>query len=108
GLRAYLAAQSDPAAQLDMADLVLVGGGAKPRIDILELDDTMPNVGHTTRYAIGEIYSAIAEHRLCLLFVNTRMQAELLFQDLWRINDLGLPIGLHHGSLDATQRRKVE
>lgn len=107
-LRAYLAAQSDPAAQLDMADLVLVGGGAKPRIDILELDDTMPNVGHTTRYAIGEIYSAIAEHRLCLLFVNTRMQAELLFQDLWRINDLGLPIGLHHGSLDATQRRKVE
>ncbi len=47
-------------------------------------------------------------HRLSLLFVNTRMQAELLFQDLWRINDLGLPIGLHHGSLDALQRRKVE
>lgn len=107
-LRAYLVAQSEPAAQLDMADLVLVGGGAKPQIKILELDDTMPNVGHTTRYAIGEIYAAIAEHRLCLLFVNTRMQAELLFQDLWRINDLGLPIGLHHGSLDATQRRKVE
>ena len=68
----------------------------------------MPSVGHTTRYAIGEIYAAIEAHRLSLLFVNTRMQAELLFQDLWRINDLGLPIGLHHGSLDALQRRKVE
>ncbi len=107
-LRGYLVPQTAPGAQLDMADLVLVGGGAKPRIDILELDETMPAAGHTTRYAIGEIYAAIAEHRLCLLFVNTRMQAELLFQDLWRINDLGLPIGLHHGSLDAAQRRKVE
>jgi ATP-dependent Lhr-like helicase len=36
------------------------------------------------------------------------MQAELLFQELWRVNDLGLPIALHHGSLEAAQRRKVE
>ncbi len=107
-LRAYLVAQTDPASRLDMADLVQISGGAKPRIDILELDEAMPTVGHTSRYAIGEIYEAVAAHRLCLLFVNTRMQAELLFQDLWRVNDLGLPIGLHHGSLDTAQRRKVE
>lgn len=107
-LRSYLVAQTDPQTRLDMADLVQITGGAKPHIKILELDDTMPNVGHTTRYAIGEIYDAIAAHRLSLLFVNTRMQAELLFQDLWRVNDLGLPIGLHHGSLDAAQRRKIE
>jgi ATP-dependent Lhr-like helicase len=36
------------------------------------------------------------------------MQAELAFQELWRINDDNLPIGLHHGSLEAPQRRKVE
>jgi ATP-dependent Lhr-like helicase len=107
-LRAYLVPQDAPQSRIEMADLVLIGGGAKPQIDILELDETMPTVGHTTRYAIGEIYAAIDAHRLCLLFVNTRMQAELLFQDLWRINDLGLPIGLHHGSLDGPQRRKVE
>jgi len=107
-LRTYLVPQTAPQSRADMADLVLVTGGAKPRIAILELDETMPSVGHTTRYAIGEIYAAIEAHRLCLLFVNTRMQAELLFQDLWRINDLGLPIGLHHGSLEAPQRRKVE
>ena len=107
-LRAYLVPQPDPAAQIDLADLVLVGGGAKPHVDILELNETMPAVGHTSRYAIGEIYDAIEAHHLSLLFVNTRMQAELLFQDLWRVNELGLPIALHHGSLDATQRRKVE
>ena len=47
-------------------------------------------------------------HRTTLLFVNTRSQAELLFQELWRINDDILPIALHHGSLDVGQRRKVE
>src|SRR5690554_7285182 len=52
-------------------------------------------------------YAAIKTHRLSLLFVNTRFQAELLFHELWRINDDNLPIALHHGSLDANQRRKV-
>ena len=42
------------------------------------------------------------------VFVNTRMQAELMFQELWRINEASLPIALHHGSLDVAQRRKVE
>jgi Lhr-like helicase len=42
------------------------------------------------------------------VFVNTRSQAEMLFQDFWRMNDDGLAIALHHGSLDVAQRRKVE
>ena len=45
---------------------------------------------------------------MSLMFVNTRSQAEMLFQELWRINDDGLAIALHHGSLDTAQRRKVE
>ena len=57
---------------------------------------------------MSEIYEAIERNRLSLVFVNTRMQAELLFQELWRINDLELPIALHHGSLDTARRRKVE
>ena len=32
----------------------------------------------------------------------------MLFQDFWRMNDDGLAIALHHGSLDVAQRRKVE
>src|SRR6202008_1039104 len=59
-------------------------------------------------YAIPEIYEAIGRHRSTLLFVNTRSQAELLFQELWRINEDNLPIALHHGSLDVGQRRRVE
>src|SRR5690606_26920920 len=47
-------------------------------------------------------------HRMVLVFVNTRSQAEMLFQELWRINEDTLPIALHHGSLDVGQRRKVE
>ena len=68
----------------------------------------MPWAGHTTRYAIPEIYQAIRRHRTTLLFVNTRSQAEMLFQELWRVNEDNLPIALHHGSLDVGQRRRVE
>ena len=49
-----------------------------------------------------------ANTKTTLLFVNTRSQAERVFQELWTINDDNLPIALHHGSLDVGQRRKVE
>jgi ATP-dependent helicase Lhr and Lhr-like helicase len=107
-LRAYLTAQTDPARTIELADLVQIDGGAKPQITILEIDEPVPWSGHTTRYAVQAILEAIARHRLSLVFVNTRMQAELLFQELWRINEDSLPIALHHGSLEADQRRKVE
>ena len=32
----------------------------------------------------------------------------MIFQALWTINEDGLAIALHHGSLDVTQRRRVE
>jgi len=107
-LRAYLVPQHRGDTYIEMADLVRIEGGAKPAISILELDEPVPWAGHTTLYAIKEIYDAIERNRLSLVFVNTRMQAELLFQELWRINDLELPIALHHGSLDMARRRKVE
>ncbi|WP_139802632.1 ligase-associated DNA damage response DEXH box helicase [Aurantimonas sp. 22II-16-19i] len=90
------------------AELITVEGGAKPDIAILESEERVPWQGHTARYALPEVYAAIKEHKTTLLFVNTRSQAELLFQELWRINDDTLPIALHHGSLDVGQRRKVE
>ena len=93
---------------LNLADLVTVAGGARPEIAILESEERVPWAGHSARYALADIYAAIGAHRMALLFVNTRSQAELVFQELWRINSEGLAIALHHGSLDATQRRKVE
>ena len=91
-----------------LADLVVADGGARPEIRILETEQPLPWAGHTTRYAVAEIYAAIKAHRLSLVFVNTRSQAELMFQELWRVNEDGLAIALHHGSLDAARRRKVE
>ncbi|MGE0595964.1 MAG: ligase-associated DNA damage response DEXH box helicase [Hyphomonadaceae bacterium] len=82
--------------------------GAAPEIDVLDSDKRIPWAGHTARHAMPELYQAIKRARLALVFVNTRAQAEMTFQELWRINDEALPIALHHGSLDVTQRRKVE
>jgi ATP-dependent Lhr-like helicase len=91
-----------------LAEIVVAGEGARADISILESDAELPWAGHSARYAIPEIYAAIKAHRLALVFVNTRSQAEMLFHELWRTNEANLPIALHHGSLDVGQRRKVE
>lgn len=80
------------------AELVSVSEGAAPDISILKTNERIPWAGHSARHAMGEIYDAIGEHATTLLFVNTRSQAELLFQELWRNNEKSLPIALHHGS----------
>ncbi|MBL4646885.1 MAG: DEAD/DEAH box helicase, partial [Rhizobiales bacterium] len=90
------------------AGLIEIKGGAKPDISILESEQRLPWAGHTALYAIGDIYAHIKAHKTTLLFVNTRFQAELLFQELWRANEDSLPIAMHHGSLDVARRRKVE
>ncbi len=87
--------------------LVLGRGGVKPDVSILVPEDRMPWSGHMALYAIEPIYSQIAEHQTSIVFVNTRAQAELIFQALWHVNDQNLPIALHHGSLAPEQRRKV-
>jgi ATP-dependent Lhr-like helicase len=96
------------AAQGTLADIVVVEGGAKPDITILDSEERIPWSGHSSKYAVADIYEIVKRHRMALLFVNVRSQAELIFQELWRINEDRLPIALHHGSLDAGQRRRVE
>ena len=88
--------------------LVLGSAGAPAKIRVLESIERVPWSGHSSRYAVPDIYAAIKAARLALIFVNTRSQAELLFQELWIANEECLPIALHHGSLDIAQRRKVE
>ena len=83
-------------------------GGAEANIDILVSKERIPWSGHSGRFAVQEMYEAIKSATMALLFVNTRSQSELLFQELWRINDDNLPIALHHGSLAKEQRVKVE
>ena len=90
------------------ADLVMAEAGAQPHVAMLDTDEHLPWAGHSARHALGEIYALIKSHKTTLVFVNTRSQAEYIFQTLWQMNDDNLPIALHHGSLDVAQRRKVE
>ncbi|WP_394706118.1 ligase-associated DNA damage response DEXH box helicase [uncultured Cohaesibacter sp.] len=83
-------------------------GGTSPDISVLNSTERIPWAGHSARYALPDLYELIKQHKTSLLFVNTRSQAEFLFQNLWSINEETLPIALHHGSLDVSQRRKVE
>ena len=78
-------------------------------LSILDTEaERLPWSGHGGLYAAKDIYTLITTHRPCLVFVNTRAQAEMLFQALWVHNDLTLKIGLHHGSLEVGLRRKTE
>jgi ATP-dependent helicase Lhr and Lhr-like helicase len=104
-LRRYLVPQRGGDAR---ADLVVAQAGAQPKVAMLDTEDYLPWAGHSARHALPEIYQHIKAHKTTLVFVNTRSQAEFLFQELWRVNDDNLAIALHHGSLDVAQRRKVE
>jgi len=90
------------------ARLIRAKGGARPQVDLLHSDERIPWSGHSARHAMAEMYDAIKAAHMALIFVNTRNQAEITFQELWRINEDNLPIALHHGSLDVERRRKVE
>ncbi|MCF4097651.1 ligase-associated DNA damage response DEXH box helicase [Maritalea mediterranea] len=103
-LRDWIAA---PCPQREVA-MVTHDGGAKPQLSILASDDRVPWAGHSAQYAVPDLLNIIKDNGTSLLFVNTRSQAELLFQSLWELNEESLPIALHHGSLDVEQRRKVE
>ena len=102
-LRSWLVPSGTPP-----APLVLGQPGAAPNIHILKSVERVPWSGHSALYAIPEIYADIQKTKLALVFVNTRSQAEMVFQSLWEANEDHLPIALHHGSLDVGQRRKVE
>ena len=105
-LQKWLVSQTEN--EIQASELVTVDGGARPIISILSTEERIPWSGHSARHAMQEVYDSIKDHQTVLIFVNTRSQAELLFQELWKINDDNLPIALHHGSLDVGQRRKVE
>ncbi len=105
-LQRYLVPQRE--ADTTTADLIVAQGGAAPHVTMLEPGEDLPWAGHTARHAYPAIYDLIKRHKTTLVFVNTRSQAEMIFRELWDINDDNLAIALHHGSLDVAQRRKVE
>ena len=88
--------------------IVTVPQATAPMIDILQTENRIPWSGHMARHALDEVYHQIADARMSVVFVNTRAQAEFVFQRLWQLNDRNLRIAVHHGSLERELRRKVE
>ena len=88
---------------------LLQGRSGRPaEIEIFTTEERLPWSGHMALHALKEVYGRLKRVRTALVFVNTRAQAELVFQELWRLNEDHLKIALHHGSLAVEQRRKVE
>ena len=104
GYRAWLAPDGD----IDTVTLVQGEPGAAPNVTILLPQGRVPWSGHSGRYAAAQVIAEIELHKTTIVFCNTRALAELIFQDLWKVNAMNLPLGVHHGSLSLEARRKVE
>jgi ATP-dependent Lhr-like helicase len=103
-----MAAWCSPDAGAESVALVRAEGGSAPEIGVILPRGRLPWGGHMGLASMPDVYDKLKDAGVTIVFVNTRAQAELVFQGLWRINDDNLPIGLHHGSLTVEQRRKVE
>jgi ATP-dependent Lhr-like helicase len=81
--------------------------GQPPQVTILETKEPVPYTGFMAQYAVPEIMAQIGKANTTIVFVNTRAQAELLFQFLWDANDDALPIAIYHASLTREMRLKT-
>jgi ATP-dependent Lhr-like helicase len=90
------------------ARLVEVAEGAAPRLRMMLPEQRIAWAGRMGLASASAVLARITEAGMTIVFVNTRAQGELLFQELWKLNEANLPIGLHHGSLDLAQRLRVE
>lgn len=98
----FLAKHPDP------CEIVIADPGPEPDISMLVTEEAPPWSGGGAKYAIPAVLDEVKRHKTTLIFHNTRAQAEIFFHNLWLANEEGLPIGIHHGSLDRGQREKVE
>jgi ATP-dependent Lhr-like helicase len=88
--------------------LIEVPEAAPPKIRMLLPEARIAWSGRMGLASASAVLKRITCAGMTIVFVNTRAQGELLFQELWKLNDENLPIALHHGSLDLAQRRRVE
>ncbi len=108
GLSATVAHPAALAAYVGADQLIEEKDGAPPALSMMLPQGRLPWSGHMGLDSAPDIMARIRDAGMTIVFVNTRAQAELMFQALWRINEPTLPIALHHGSLDVAQRRRVE
>ncbi len=108
GLSATVAHPDAIQAYTGAARRIEVADGAPPELSLTLPEGRLSWSGHMGLEAAPQVMALIRAAGMTIVFVNTRAQAELMFQALWKLNDTTLPIALHHGSLEVAQRRKVE
>jgi len=90
------------------ARLIEVDEAAPPEIEMMLPEAHIAWSGRMGLASASAVMKRIVASGTTIVFVNTRAQAELLFQELWKLNADTLPIALHHGSLELALRHRVE
>lgn len=108
GLSATVAHPDEIQAYTGAGRRIEVADGTPPELTMQLPAGQLSWSGHMGLEAAPEVMEKIRAAGMTIVFVNTRAQAELMFQALWKLNDPMLPIALHHGSLEVAQRRRVE
>jgi ATP-dependent Lhr-like helicase len=108
GLSATVSHPASMSAYVGTDRVIGTADGAAPELEMMLPQGGMSWAGHMGLEAAVGVMARIRSAEMSIVFVNTRAQAELMFQALWKLNEPTLPIGLHHGSLEVEQRRRVE
>src|ERR1700722_14843569 len=108
GLSATVAHPAAIRAYVGADRLIEEPDGAPPLLSMVLPEGELSWAGHMGLEAAPRVMARIRSAGMTIVFVNTRAQAELMFQALWKLNEPTLPIALHHGSLEVEQRRRVE
>ena len=89
------------------ASLLEAKPGKPPKVSVLGSEARIPYNGFMAKYAMEDVMKAIESAKTSIVFVNTRAQAELVFQLLWDINEQAVPLGVYHSSLTREKRAKT-
>jgi len=97
----------------DSASGRLIQGPPARPIDIRTLlpaaGTRFPWAGHLGTQLLDDVVDALEAPQSCLLFTNTRSQAERWFESLLRARPDWLEgLGLHHGAIDRSLRERIE
>lgn len=92
---------------------VLIGASERKKviIDVVvpEEMEKFPWAGHLGTRLISRVVDAVSKAGTTLVFTNTRSQTEIWFQELCEARpEWKSAMAMHHGSLDASERREVE
>ena len=92
---------------------LLIRANIKKRVEVLPLLpkalDKLPWAGHLGLWLLPELLQEIEKAESCLVFTNTRGQAEIWYQRLLEAQpDLAGRMAMHHGSMGSDLRHWVE